>query len=65
MEYFTADFLQFSTEKRQNMAFNWSAGYLSSNPSIPQIFLKVPNLLRSYILSPSTTREATRTFTLW
>ena len=47
MECFTADFLQFFTEKRQNLAFGWTAGYSPSNPSISRIFLKFPNFLRS------------------
>ena len=46
MECFTADFLQFFTEKGQNLAFGWMAGYLPSNPSISGIFLKFTNFLR-------------------
>ena len=40
MECFTANFLRFFTEKRQNLAFGWTAGYLPSNPRISGIFLK-------------------------
>ena len=47
MECFTADFLEFFIKKPQNLAFGWTAGYSQSNPSISQIFLKFPNLLRS------------------
>ena len=47
MEYFTANLLQFFTEKRQNLAFGWTAGQSPSNPSIVGIFLKFPNFLRS------------------
>ena len=46
MECFTADFLQFFTKKRQKLAFEWTAGYSPSNPSISGIFLKFPNYLR-------------------
>ena len=42
-ECITADFLRFFTEKRQNLAFGWQAGYLLSNPSISGIFFKFPN----------------------
>ena len=34
MAGFTADFLQFFTAKRKNLAFGWPGGYSSSNPSI-------------------------------
>ena len=37
MEYFTAEFLQLFTEKRQSLAFGWPAGYSKSNPSISGI----------------------------
>ena len=47
MEYFTADFLPVFTKKRQNLAFDWTAGYSPSNPSISGIFDKFPNFLRS------------------
>ena len=50
MKCFTADILRFFTENRQNMAFEWSAEYPPSNPCIPGIFLKFPNLIRSYLL---------------
>ena len=40
MECFTTDFFQFFTEKRQNLAFGWTAGYLPSNPSFSEIFVK-------------------------
>ena len=40
MKCFTADYLQFFTKKRQNLAFGWTAGYLPSNPSISGIFLR-------------------------
>ena len=60
MESFTADFLQFFTEERQNLDFGWTAWYSQSNPSIPGIFLKFPNFL-----SREATREATHTFTFW
>ena len=46
-ECFTADFLQFFTKKRQNLAFGLTAGYSPSNPRILGIFLKFPNFLRS------------------
>ena len=65
MECFTADFLQFFTNKRQNLAFGWTDGYLPLNPSISGIFLKFPNSLRPQVLSRSATREVTRTFTFW
>ena len=53
MEYFTADFLQFFTKKRQN--WFWMDGWvLNMYPSISGIFL-----------SRWATREATRTFTFW
>ena len=45
MERFTADFLQFFTKKRQNLAFGQKAEYLPSNPNISGIFLKFPNFL--------------------
>ena len=64
MDCFTAVFLQVFTEKHQNLAFWWMAGYLPSNPIISGTFLKFPNFLRTYILSRSATREATRTFPL-
>ena len=41
MECFTADFLQFYTKKRQNLAYGSTAGYSPSNPSISRIFLKI------------------------
>ena len=47
MECFTADVLQFFTEKRQNLAFGWTAEYLPSNPRNPGIFLKFTYFLRS------------------
>ena len=47
MECFTADFLRFFTEKRQNLAFGWTAGYFPSNPSVSGVFLKFPSFLRS------------------
>ena len=43
MECFTADYLQFFTEKHQNLAVGWPTGYSPSNPSISGIFLKSPN----------------------
>ena len=45
MECFTADFLQFFTKKGQNLACGWAAGYLPSNPSASEIFMKFPNFL--------------------
>ena len=45
MEWFTADFLQFFTKKYQNLAFGWTTGYSSSNPSISRIFWKFLNFL--------------------
>ena len=42
MDCFTADFLRLFTEKRQNLAFGWAAGYSPSDPSISGIFLKFP-----------------------
>ena len=47
MECFTADFFRFFPEKRQNLAFGWTAGFSPSNPRISGIFLKFPNFLRS------------------
>ena len=47
MGCFTADFLRFFTEKRQNLAFGWTARYSPSDPSILGIFLKFTNFLRS------------------
>ena len=47
MEYFTADFLRFFTQKRQKLAFGWAAGYLPSGINIPGIFFRSPNFLRS------------------
>ena len=46
MKCFTADFLEFFTKKRQNLAFGWTGGYSQSNPRISGIFLKFPNFLR-------------------
>ena len=57
MVCFTADFLRFFKEKRQNSAFGWTAGYSPSYPSISGILLK---FIKSFA-----TREATRTFTFW
>ena len=34
MECFTADFLRFFAEKRQNLAFGWTAGYSPSKPNV-------------------------------
>ena len=42
MEYFTADFLQLFTKKRQNLALGWTAVHSPSNPRISGIFLKFP-----------------------
>ena len=42
MKCFTSDFLRFFTKKRQNLAFEWTAGYWPSNLSISDIFLKFP-----------------------
>ena len=39
MECFTADFSQFFTKKRQDLAFEWMVGYSPSNPSISGIFV--------------------------
>ena len=47
-------FAIFFAEKRQNVAFGWTAGYSPSNPSVSGISL-----------SRSATREATRAFTFW
>ena len=58
MERFTADFLQFFTEKRQNLAFERTAGCSPSNPSVSGIFLEFPNFLNR-----SATSEATHAFT--
>ena len=63
LECFTADFLQFFTKNRQNLALGWAAGCSPSNPGISGFFLKLPSFLRSYALSRSPTREATRTYT--
>ena len=67
MDCFTADVLLYFTEKRQNLALGWAAGYSPSKPSISGIFLQFTNFLRSLSLSliRSATREATRAFTLW
>ena len=65
MECFTADSLRFFTKARQNLAFGWTAGYSPSNSNIPGIVLKVPNFLRSEVLSCSATGEAARTLTFW
>ena len=46
MECFTAGFLQFFTEKRQNLAFEWPSGCPLSNQSILWIFFKFPDFLR-------------------
>ena len=37
VQCFTADFLLYCTEKRQNLATGWTAGYSPSNPSISGI----------------------------
>ena len=42
---FKADFLQFFTKTRQNMAFGCPAGYSPLNLSISGIFLKYPKIL--------------------
>ena len=42
MDCFTDEFLRFFTEKRQNLALGWAAGYSPSNRSISGIFLKFP-----------------------
>ena len=63
LECFTADFLQFFTKNRQNLALRWAAGCSPSNPGISRFFLKLPNFLRPYALSQSPTREAARTYT--
>ena len=47
MECFTADFLQSFNKKHQQLAFEWTAGYLPSNPSISGIFFKFFNFIRS------------------
>ena len=65
MECFTADSLQFFTKTHQNLAFGWTAGHSPSHSSISGIVLKVPNFLRSEVLSRSATGEATRTLTFW
>ena len=41
-ETFTADFLQFFTEKRQNLAFGWTARYLPLNHSLSETILRFP-----------------------
>ena len=41
MECFTTDFLQFFTEKRQNLALGWTAGYSLSNPRVLPDFLEI------------------------
>ena len=43
MECVTAEFLQFFKEKRENLAFGWTAAYSPSNSNISGIFLKFPN----------------------
>ena len=48
IECFSADFLQFFSKKRQNLAFGWTTGYLPSNSSISGIFLKFPKFTVSY-----------------
>ena len=57
MEWFIADFLQFFTNKRQNLAFGWTAGYSPSNRIISGIFLKFSDFIRSWVLSRSATPE--------
>ena len=54
MECFAAGFLQFFTERHQNLAFEWLGGFLPPNPRISRISL------RSEVLSRSATCEATR-----
>ena len=54
MECFAAGFLQFFTERHQNLAFEWLGGFLPPNPRISRISL------RSKVLSRSATCEATR-----
>ena len=54
-------FLRFFTKKCQNLAFDWTAGYLTLNSSISGIFRKFPNFLRSEVLS----RSATPALTFW
>ena len=52
MQCFTADFLLYCTEKRQNLAIGWTAGYLPSNPSISGILLKfLKSFFRFFFLS--------------
>ena len=53
MECFIADFLEFFTKKRRNLAIGWTAGYSPLNPSISGIFLKFTHFLRSKVLSRS------------
>ena len=60
VECFAADFLRFFTEKHQNLASGWMAGYSPSNLGISGILLKFPGFLRSLVLTCEATREATK-----
>ena len=55
-ECFTADVLQFVTEKRQNLDLGRAGWYSSSNPSISGIFLKLSKVL---------SRSTSCTITFW
>ena len=47
IEYFTADFSQFSSIAIKVFSFVWPAGYSLLIPSIPGIFSEFPNFPRS------------------
>ena len=55
-------FCNFYTEKCHNLTFGRPAGYSPSYPSILRIFLK---FIFWKVLSRSSTRDVTRTFTFW
>ena len=44
-ECFAANFLQFLTRERQNLAPGWTPGYSAWVPSVSGIFWKFPNFL--------------------
>ena len=46
MECFKADYLDFFTLRRQDVAIPWPTGNLPLDPGIPGIFLIFPNFLR-------------------
>ena len=58
VECFTADFLRFFTEKRQNLALVWAAGYSLTNPSISGFFFLRFSVL-NHTMVVTATRETT------